>query len=239
MLIIPAIDIKDGNVVRFTQGRLNKKIYSRSPVKTATHWVRQGAKLIHVVDLDGAISGAPKNLDIVREIASSQKVPIQFGGGVRKIETVRKLLDYGISRVIIGTKAIEDKFFLKRAFREFKQKVIVSVDVNNSQLLIRGWRVSSRDTDISAFARALKEIGFKQLIYTDISKDGTLKGPNIRGVKKLLKESGIEIIASGGISSLADINKLKILEKEGLAGVIVGKALYEGRFTLTAALKLA
>ncbi|MBU4185796.1 MAG: 1-(5-phosphoribosyl)-5-((5-phosphoribosylamino)methylideneamino)imidazole-4-carboxamide isomerase [Proteobacteria bacterium] len=178
MLIIPAIDIKDGNVVRFTQGRLNKKIYSRSPPPNCmgTFW------LLAISLTISKFLGAPL-------IASSQKVPIQFGGGVRKIETVRKLLDYGISRVIIGTKAIEDKFFLKRAFREFKQKVIVSVDVNNSQLLIRGWRVSSRDTDISAFARALKEIGFKQLIYTDISKDGTLKGPNIRGVKKLLKES--------------------------------------------------
>lgn len=232
MLIIPAIDIKDGSVVRFIQGRLEKKVYSKDPVKTASHWVRQGARLIHVVDLDGAITGVPKNLDIVREIVNKHGVPVQFGGGVRKIETIRKLLDYGIFRVIISTKAVEDKIFLKAAFKEFKEKIIVSVDAKNDQLLIKGWQISSKSTGILVFITRLKEIGFKQLIYTDTSRDGTLKGPNIRGIKKLLKETRMEIIASGGVSCLEDIRKLKILEKGGLTGVILGKALYEGKFTL-------
>lgn len=239
MLIIPAIDIKDGNVVRFVQGRLNKKVYSKDPVKTASHWVRQGAKLIHVIDLDGAITGIPRNLNIVKEIVRKQSVPVQFGGGVRTIETVRKLLNYGIWRVILSTKAVEDKIFLKKAFKEFKEKIIISIDAKNDRIFIKGWQISSRGSNVITFSRALKEIGFKQLIYTDVSKDGALKGPNIRGIKKLLKESKMSIIASGGISSLDDIRKLKTLEKRGLQAVIVGKALYEGRFTLKEALKLA
>lgn len=238
MLIIPAIDIKDGKVVRFVQGKLDKKVYSQDPVKTAKHWVRQGAQLLHVVDLDGAISGKARNLGLVKEIAKSITVPIQFGGGVRKIETIQKLLDCGIARVILGTKAAEDSNFLKRAFKRFKEKIIVSIDCKGEQLLINGWRKSSRSRNALAFAKSLKEIGFKELIYTDVSKDGTLKGPNTRGIKKLLKETRMKVIASGGIASLRDLYKLTVFKKEGLTAVIVGKALYEGKFTLQEALKL-
>lgn len=237
MLVIPAIDIKEGNVVRFVQGSLDKKIYSRDPVRTASHWVRQGAKLLHVVDLDGASCGSLKNLEVVREIVNKQAVPIQFGGGVRKIEVIKRLLDYGIWRVVISTKAVEDRTFLERAFRKFREKVIVSMDARGNQLLIKGWKAPARAIDVLTFVKRLKEIGFKELIYTDISKDGTLKGPNIRAIKKLLKEGKIKIIASGGVSSLEDIRKLKVLQRQGLIGVIVGKALYEGRFTLAEALK--
>ena len=238
MLIIPAIDLKDGCVVRFVQGRLDKKIYSRDPVKTAKHWVRQGAKLIHIVDLDGAASGLPKNLNTVKEIIKAVDVPIQFGGGVRTIEMIKSLLDCGIFRIVLGTKAIEDNNFLKTAFRKFKDRIIVSIDAQSGRILIKGWQSSYKNTDALVFARALKDVGFKQIIYTDILKDGTLKGPNIKDLKKLLKETGLGIIASGGISSLDDIRKLKVLEKQGLRGVIIGKALYEGKFTLTQALKL-
>lgn len=240
MLIIPAIDIKDGCVVRFVQGRLDKKTYSRDPLKTAKHWIKQGAKLLHIVDLDGAMNGRIKNLDIVKEIARNVDVPIQFGGGVREIKTIRGLLDYGIYRVILSTKVIEDKVFLKKAFSEFKDGIIVSVDAKADKILIRGWRQSSYNIkDVLTFANTLKDMGFKQLIYTDTLKDGTLKGPNIKGIKNLLKETGLSIIASGGISSLDDIPKLRLLEKYGLAGIIIGKALYEGKFTLTQAIKLA
>jgi len=239
MLIIPAIDLKDGCVVRFVQGGLNKKVYSRDPVKTAKHWVKQGAKLIHVVDLDGAASGEPKNLDIVKKIVNAIDVPIQFGGGIRKIEQISVLLNYGIERVVLGTKAVEDRVFLSRAFKEFKDRIIVSVDAKASSILIKGWQSNYGNTDVISFARSLKAMGFKQLIYTDISKDGTLKGPNIKGIKDLLRETALNLIASGGISSLYDIRRLKLLEKQGLAGIIVGKALYEGKFTLSQALKLA
>jgi len=238
MLIIPAIDIKDGCVVRLVQGRRDKKIYSRDPLKTAKHWVKQGAKLIHVVDLDGAMFGIAKNLAAVKEIVKAIDVPIEFGGGVRKVETIGELIDCGVSRVVLGTKAIEDKDFLKKAFKEFKERVIVSIDAQAQSLLIEGWQVSSKAMGLLAFARTLKELGFKELIYTDTLKDGTLKGPNIKNIKMLLKKTGMKIIASGGISSLQDLVKLKRLEKQGLLGIIIGKALYEGKFTLTQALKL-
>ena len=239
MLIIPAIDIKDGCVVRFVQGRLDKKIYSRDPVKTARHWQRQGAELIHIVDLDGASSGRPKNLDIVKEIAKIVDVPIQFGGGIRNIARIKTFLDYGVWRVVLGTKAAQDKGFLKQVFKKFKDKIIVSIDAKDARVLTAGWRKSQANTDVLKFGRYLKEIGFKRVIYTDVCRDGTLKGPNIKGIKSLLEETGLSIIASGGISSLDDIRRLKLLEKKGLAGVIIGKALYEGKFTLSEALKLS
>jgi len=239
MIIIPAIDIKDGCVVRFVQGRLNKKVYSRDPVKTAKHWVKQGAKMMHIVDLDGAFTGTPKNLDVAKQIAKAVDVPVQFGGGIRNIGMIDKLLDSGIWRIILGTKAAEDRDFLKKAFKEFKDKIIVSIDAKADCVLTKGWKSSYGNTDILKFAHSLKTIGFKQVIYTDVLKDGTLKGPNIKGIKSLLKETGLKVIGSGGISSLSDIQKLKLLEKKGLVGVIVGKALYEGRFTLTEALKLS
>jgi phosphoribosylformimino-5-aminoimidazole carboxamide ribotide isomerase len=239
MLIIPAIDLKDGCVVRYVQGRLNKKIYSRDPLKTARHWVRQGAKLLHIVDLDGAASGRPKNLKLVKEIAADICVPLQFGGGVRNIATIRTLFKSGIQRVVLGTKAVEDRKFLKKAFAEFKERLIVSIDTKAGKVLIKGWQSTCKGTDVIDFALALKEIGFKQLIYTDTLKDGTLSGPDIKGIKGLLKETGLNIIASGGISSLDDIARLKKLEKKGLVGVIIGKALYEGKFTLAGAIKLS
>jgi len=239
MLIIPAIDLIDGKVVRLVQGRRDKKIYSKDPVKTAKHWERQGAKLIHVVDLDGATTGVPKNLSFVKEIIKNTNVPLQFGGGVRKIETIASLLDCGVWRVVLGTKAAEDVAFLKKAFKTFKKKIIVSIDALGGRLQVRGWRVSCKNINVLDFANALKEIGFQQIIFTDTSKDGTLKGPNIREIKKLFKETKLKVIASGGISSLGDLYKLKLLEKQGLAGVIVGKALYEGEFNLTQASKFS
>jgi len=239
MLIIPAIDLEDGCVVRYVQGRLNKKIYSRDPLKTARHWVKQGAKLLHIVDLDGASSGIPKNLNLVKEISRDICVPIQFGGGVRTIETIRTLLKSGIQRVVLGTKAAEDRKFLKKAFTEFKERLIVSIDAKSANVLIKGWQSSYKGSDVISFASALKDLGFKQVIYTDTLKDGTLSGPNIKGIKDLLKETGLNVIASGGISSLDDIVRLKKLENKGVVGVIIGKALYEGRFTLSEAIKLS
>ncbi|MFA5145296.1 MAG: 1-(5-phosphoribosyl)-5-[(5-phosphoribosylamino)methylideneamino]imidazole-4-carboxamide isomerase [Candidatus Omnitrophota bacterium] len=232
MLIIPAIDLKDGCVVRYVQGRLDKKIYSRDPLKTARHWLKAGAKLIHVVDLDGAFLGVPKNLDKVKEIAGNVDVPIQFGGGVRSLEAIKELLDSGVWRVVLGTKAVLDKAFLKKAFLKFADKIIVSLDAKENVLSIKGWQKSYKEMDVLTFAAMLKDMGFGQLIYTDTLKDGTLSGPNIKAVKNLLKETGLKLIASGGISSLEDICKLKKLEKQGLTGIITGKALYEGRFTL-------
>ncbi|MCM8795933.1 MAG: 1-(5-phosphoribosyl)-5-[(5-phosphoribosylamino)methylideneamino]imidazole-4-carboxamide isomerase, partial [Candidatus Omnitrophica bacterium] len=237
MLIIPAIDIKDGCVVRFVQGRHNKKIYSRNPAKTARHWVKQGAKVLHVVDLDGALSGRPKNLSTLKEIIAAVNIPVEFGGGVRDRETIKRLLGMGVERTILGTRAIEDEDFLKMALSRFGKRIIVSLDARGDNILIGGWQRAAKKKNIVKFACKLKEMGFKEMIYTDTIKDGTLTGPNIKGIKSLLKVSGLEIIASGGICSLEDIYKLKLLEKKGLKGIIIGKALYEGRFTLAEALK--
>lgn len=237
-MIIPAIDLQDGCVVRFVQGRFNKKIYSKDAVKTAKHWVKSGAKWLHIVDLDGAFSGKPKNLNIVKKIAKSIDLPIEFGGGIRDLQSLKEVLDAGINRVVLGTRAAEDKTFLKKAFAKFKEKIIISIDAKGGQVMTKGWKEANKRKDAVSFARELKELGFNQAIYTDTLKDGTLSGPNIKGLKELLKKAGLNIIASGGISSLDDISKLKSLEKEGVIGVIIGKALYEGKFTLTQALKL-
>ncbi|MEK6727395.1 MAG: 1-(5-phosphoribosyl)-5-[(5-phosphoribosylamino)methylideneamino]imidazole-4-carboxamide isomerase [Candidatus Omnitrophota bacterium] len=239
MLIIPAIDLKDGYVVRYVQGKLDKKVYSKDPLKTTRHWIKSGAKWLHIVDLDGAFSGTPKNLDIVKKIAKAANIPIQCGGGIRDLKTIKNLLDAGIWRVVLGTRALEDRIFLKNCFAKFKDKIIISIDANGGKLMTNGWKRAYKGKDVIGFARELKSLGFNQAIYTDTLKDGTLSGPNIKGIKGLLRKSGLNIIASGGISSLDDILKLKKLEKQGLIGVIIGKALYEGRFTLQKALAVA
>jgi len=239
MLIIPAIDIRGGAVVRLTQGKFNKeKVYSRDPIKTARHWAKLGAEIIHVVDLDGAKSGIPLNLGVVKEMARNDGVKIEFGGGVRKLDTIENLLSAGVFRVVLGTRAAEDDRFLKKAFLQFKHKVIVSIDARDGMVSVKGWNTDLKKLDAVQFAKSLEAIGFREVIYTDIAKDGMLKGPNIKAIKVLLKETGLKVIGSGGISSLEDIRKLKMLEKSGLTGIIVGKALYEARFTLPQALKL-
>ncbi len=238
MLLIPAIDLKDGCVVRMVCGNLNDaKIYSKDPLKTAKHWVNQGAELIHIVDLDGASTGVAKNLDIVKKITEECSVPVQFGGGIRNIETIDLLCSFGVSRVVLGTKAAVDKNFLTKAFQKFKSKIIVSIDAKDGKVLIKGWQQGYKNLDALALASALKDMGFNELIYTDVSRDGTLTGPNIKGIKALLKKTGMKVIASGGISSLQDISSIGRLEQEGVTGVIIGKALYEGKFTLKQALR--
>jgi phosphoribosylformimino-5-aminoimidazole carboxamide ribotide isomerase len=191
------------------------------------------------VDLDGAISGKPKNLHLVRQIIKAVDIPIQFGGGIRNMQNLTTLLDYGAKRVVLGTKAAEDRVFLKKAFKKFKDKIIVSIDAKANRVLTKGWRSSYRNTDVIRLGHYLKDTGFKQVIYTDVLRDGTLKGPNIKAIKNLIKETGLSVIASGGISSLDDICRLKTLQKKGVVGVIIGKALYEGKFTLSEALKLS
>ena len=237
MLIIPAIDLKDGKVVRLKQGIFNQKtIYSSDPVNTARHWERQGAEYLHVVDLDGAKTGNVCHLDVIRRIAKSVKIPIEFGGGLRQKKSIKQVLACGVKRAVLGTK-LQDEDFLRRVFKEFKQRIIISIDARDNIVRVKGWQRECSALSILALVRRLEDMGFQQIIYTDITRDGTLKGPNIVMIKRILKDSGLSIIASGGISSLADLFKLKALSSRGLAGVIVGKALYEGRFTLREALK--
>ena len=239
MLIIPAIDLRGGKVVRLFQGKFNReKVYSSDPVKVAKHWARQGAQFLHIVDLDGALNGTPKNLKAVKEISAKVGVPFEFGGGVRSNAMVSKLLELGAQRVVLGTRAASDAAFLKRARKKFGEKIIVSIDAKEGKVLTQGWKLGSPKLALH-FALEIKKVGFKQLIYTDISRDVTLSGPNIKGIRELLVETGLKVIASGGVSGLEDLVKLKKLEKKGVIAVIVGKALYEGRFTLAEALELA
>ncbi|MCM8779798.1 MAG: 1-(5-phosphoribosyl)-5-[(5-phosphoribosylamino)methylideneamino]imidazole-4-carboxamide isomerase, partial [Candidatus Omnitrophica bacterium] len=231
------IDLKEGKVVRLVQGKYDKKVYSNDPVKVAKHWQKLGAKMLHVVDLDGAMTGKPENLDIAIRIAQEVKIPVEFGGGVRSEAIIKKLLGAGIARIVISTKALEDENFLKRVVKKYADKLIVSIDEQNGAVYIKGWKDSAKKISTDTLIEKLKSAGIKEIIYTDISRDGTLKGPNVAAVKKVLKASGMQVIASGGISSVLDIDRLKILEKSGLKGIIVGKALYEGRITLGEALK--
>ncbi|MCX5693650.1 MAG: 1-(5-phosphoribosyl)-5-[(5-phosphoribosylamino)methylideneamino]imidazole-4-carboxamide isomerase [Candidatus Omnitrophica bacterium] len=237
MLIIPAIDLRGGKVVRLFQGKFNQeKVYSADPVKVAKHWVKQGAKFLHIVDLDGASSGALKNIEVLKKIIDQVGIGVEFGGGVRSIETISMLLDLGVQRVILGTRAVNDAKFLKQAWKKFREKIIVSIDAKQGKVQTQGWNCTAAKTTL-VFAKELKTIGFKQVIYTDISKDGTLAGPNIAGLKELFRETKLGIVASGGVSSLKDLSKLSKLGKHGVSAVIVGKALYEGKFTLVEAQK--
>lgn len=236
MLIIPAIDIRAGKVVRLTQGKFEaKKIYSNDPLRTARHWQQEGAGLIHLVNLDGASRGEIKNLKLIKKLVKKIDVPIQYGGGVRQIKNIRDLLNIGIYRVVIGTRAL-DKDFLSRVYERFKEQVIVSIDVRSGKVFTKGWSTEGKGISAIGLAKAVKRIGFREVIFTDILRDGTLKGPNIEGTRKIL-DIGLRVIHSGGISSLSDIFGLLALEPKGLTAVIVGKALYEARFTLGEAIK--
>jgi phosphoribosylformimino-5-aminoimidazole carboxamide ribotide isomerase len=238
MLIIPAIDLKDGKVVRLHQGRFKQaSVYSDNPADTARHWEGQGARYLHVVDLDGARRGEICHLEALKKIVNSVKIPIEFGGGLRGKRSIRQVLDCGVERAVLGSK-LQDEDFLRQAFREFKQRVIVSIDARQSVLQLNGWQRGYKNLGILEAAKKLRDIGFRQIIYTDVSRDGTLKGINIAMVKKILKTGKLQLIVSGGISSLQDLRKLKALKSRYLAGAIVGKALYEGRFSLTEALRV-
>jgi len=237
MLIIPAIDLKNGKVVRLYQGSFkSERIYSDDPINIARFWQGQGAKYLHVVDLDGARTGRICHKEIINKIAKSIKVPVEFGGGLRSVDSIKRILDCGVERAVLGTKS-QDINFLRKVLKRFKKRIIVSVDARNYAIRISGWQRNYKNLSILELIRMLEDIGFKQIIYTDISRDGTLKGPNIAMVKRILNVSRLSIIASGGISSLSDLSRLKKLTTSGLVGVIVGKALYEGRFTLREALK--
>lgn len=233
MLVIPAIDLKDGKVVRLVQGKYEEiTIYSQDPVNIARQWQKQGAGRIHVVDLDGALEGKPKNIVALRQIVNSVNVPVEFGGGLRTREDIVSVLDIGAKWAILGTKACEDLDFLKTIVDEFGDKIIVSIDVKLGKVADRGWTNTTQIEDVELIKR-MQGIGVKSFVYTDISRDGTLGGCNIDGVKRVLTETGASIICSGGVSTMEDVESLKSLEKDGVVGIIIGKALYENKISLT------
>lgn len=236
MLIIPAIDIKDGKVVRLLKGDfLRVEVYSEDPVAVAKKWQAAGAKLIHAVDLDGARSGELKNLGIVEEIVKSIDVPVELGGGIREEETIEEVLGKGVSCVVLGTKAL-DKGFLEKALKKFGKKLVVSVDSRKGVVTVKGWQESGNAEPVK-FTKDLEAAGVKRIVYTEVSKDGTLEGPSFFNIERILDATNIEVVASGGIGGPGDLRGLKAYEKKGLVGVIVGKALYEGKIDLKKAIE--
>ncbi|MGQ9632183.1 MAG: 1-(5-phosphoribosyl)-5-[(5-phosphoribosylamino)methylideneamino]imidazole-4-carboxamide isomerase [bacterium] len=239
MLVIPAIDLMGGRCVRLLQGDYSKRtVYSDEPGEVARRWRDSGARLIHVVDLDGAKSGRPQNLFAISEIVRAVDTPIEVGGGIRDIDAIEEVLGLGARRVILGTSAVESLNILRKARDRFGERVVVGIDARDGFVAVRGW---TEVTNLKATDLALRvgECGIETIIYTDIRRDGTLLGPNFEAIREIARTSGLNVIASGGVSSLDDIRKLKGMEPEGVVGAIVGKALYDGRVDLKEAISIA
>lgn len=234
MQIIPAIDIKNGRCVRLTQGRPDTAVvYNEDPVKAAIHWQDEGAKYLHIVDLDGAFCGEIVNFEVVKKILSTIKIPAEVGGGIRTLDNIKKYIDIGVDRVVLGTQVVLSSEFLKRSIALYSNKIAVAIDTSNGKVVIEGWTTKT-DTFAIDLARKVKDIGVNTIIYTDTTSDGTLKGPDFKNIKEFVDTVKTNIIVSGGISSIEDIERLRLIE--GITGVIIGKALYTGKIKLTEAL---
>ncbi len=234
MIIYPAIDIIGGECVRLSQGSYSQvTVFSSSPVDVAKKWEALGAQYLHVVDLDGARSGKSENQTVIEDICKALSIPVQVGGGIRSIETIEKLLDLGVSRLILGTSAVQNQQLLKYALKSYSEKVAIGIDAKQGMVAISGWEETSNLKAIE-FAKTVEALGAKTIIYTDIARDGMLSGPNLPAMTEMAKAVSIDVIASGGVSSLGDI---KALRSTGVKGVIVGKALYTGDVDLVEALK--
>src|SRR2546422_483604 len=236
MRIYPAIDILGGKAVRLKRGRKAEATVFGDPLEMATKWVSKGADWLHVVDLDGAFLGKLKNLDLLREMAAAVPLAkIQFGGGIRSMAVLESLLDAGIKRVVLGTAAVQDIAFVKQAVTDQPHNIAICIDALDGNVQLFGW---TEDSHIGAIplAKRLQEFGARLVIYTDISRDGVLAGPNVEATKELLESTDLAVIASGGVSSIADLRHLAELDHSRLDGVIIGKALYEGLIGMEEAL---
>ncbi len=224
MIVIPAIDLKDGKCVRLLQGRKEDvTVYSDDPAAMAKHWESLGAELLHVVDLDGAFTGEQRNFEKIKAIREAISIPIELGGGIRDIERIDLLVGLGVDRTIIGTSAAKNPEMVKEACRKYPGKVIVGIDAKDGKVAVKGW-VEVTELDAIEFARDMQTAGAAGIIYTDISRDGMLSGPNIEAMAKMVESVNIPVIASGGVSKLDDVNSL--MQIKNLWGVITGKALY-------------
>ena len=237
MKMLPAIDLIGGKTVRLLEGRYDRKMsYDISPIEAAKKWESFGAEILHIVDLDGAKAGKPVNLNVAEEIIKAVKIPVELGGGYRLESEISAALDVGISRVIVGSRAFEDLEFAASCFDKFGEKVIFSFDAKNFVPQVRGWE-ESLDIDIFDLLRKFISFGVKEVIYTDVSKDGTLSGPATSNVEKILDQININIISAGGIKDVGHVKELLPLGAKGLTGIIVGRALYEGTLDLREAIR--
>ncbi|NNM81045.1 MAG: 1-(5-phosphoribosyl)-5-[(5-phosphoribosylamino)methylideneamino]imidazole-4-carboxamide isomerase [Burkholderiales bacterium] len=241
MLIIPAIDLKDGECVRLKQGLMEAAtVFSDDPATMARHWLDQGARRLHLVDLNGAFAGKPKNEDAIKSIVEvvGDKIPVQLGGGIRDLETIERYLDDGISYVIIGTAAVKTPGFLHDACNAFPGHIMVGLDAKEGKVAVNGWsKVTGHD--VVDLAKRFQDYGVEAVIYTDIGRDGMLSGVNIDATVNLARELSIPVIASGGITNLDDVKSLCSVEAEGIMGAITGRAIYEGTLDFRAAQDLA
>ncbi len=230
MVIIPAIDLKDGRCVRLKQGEMkDATVYSDDPVGMAKHWLAQGARRLHVVDLNGAAAGRPKNEGVIREIVNAvgADMPIQLGGGIRDLDTIEKYLDYGVAYIIVGTAAVKNPGFVSDACTAFAGHVIVGLDAKDGKVAVEGWSKLTGH-DVIDLAKKFEEYGVEAVIYTDIGRDGMLTGVNVDATVRLARELRTPVIASGGLIDIKDVKALCEIEAEGIMGVITGRALYQG-----------
>ena len=240
MLLIPAIDLKDGKCVRLRQGRMeDDTVFSDDPVSMAARWVGEGARRLHLVDLNGAFAGRPVNADAIRAIAAANpELPIQVGGGIRDLETVKAYLEAGVSYCIIGTQAVREPEFVERACEAFPGHIIVGIDASNGKVAVEGWAEVS-DIEAVDLARRFEDAGVSAIVYTDISRDGMMQGVNTEATAALAGAIDIPVIASGGITNLDDIRRLLEVTDAGITGAITGRAIYEGTLDFAAGQRLA
>jgi phosphoribosylformimino-5-aminoimidazole carboxamide ribotide isomerase len=238
MLVIPAIDLKEGRCVRLEQGLMERDtVYSDNPAAQARSWQEQGGELLHIVDLDGAFAGVPKNKDAIRAIIDAIDIPSELGGGIRDLATIEAYLDLGVGRVILGTVAKENPALVVEACRLFPGRIVVGIDARDGLVAVRGW-ADVTEKLATEMAKGMEGCGVAAIIYTDIARDGMLQGPNIEATRALAEAISIPVIASGGLSTLDDIRALLAIESSGVTGVITGKAIYSGAIDLREAVAL-
>ena len=239
MIIFPAIDIRGGKCVRLTKGDFSQEtVFSDRPEEMAKKWEAQGARYLHVVDLDGALAGKPVNLAAIKAIIKAVSIPIELGGGIRTMENIEMLLALGVERVILGSVAVREPELVREACTKFGERIVVGIDAKDGIVAVDGWGVSG-DVQAPVLAKQMAAAGVRHIIYTDISRDGMLSGVNVEATADLARAAGIQVIASGGVSCLEDIRQVKAAASAGIEGVIVGKAIYTGALDLPAALELA
>lgn len=238
MLLIPAIDLREGQCVRLLQGDpRHTTVFSDNPVEMALQWTELGAPMLHLVDLDGAFMGAPQNLEVVKEISQAVSVPLQLGGGIRSMEMIQKVMDAGVDRVILGTAAIAEPELVQEACATYGERIAVGIDSKDGLVAVEGWEATVEKTFLE-LGQEVKSWGVTRIIFTDTRRDGTMRGPNVESTRKMAEETGLKVIAAGGVSCLDDLLALKELEDAGVEGIIIGKALYMGTVELDKAIPL-